>query len=165
MPTMKPNRSTIAGELAILKDIWSKAFPGFDKINYDYEYYKIKNGLGDCSKMFEGALARRGSLIREATHHRDFTDGSDAKKATAFDVFKQGKFLRRIAKIQNIKTKRGILRCIVGEGILDTTYYFKFPPSAYKDLSVIVIGFLEDGTPNFGKWAKYQVKTWKELTH
>ncbi|NDC22481.1 hypothetical protein EBZ57_03905 [bacterium] len=162
---MNNKRSSTAGEIALLKDLWPKAFPGFDKSHYEYEMYKIRNGIGDCSDLFEFAMAKRSKLKRDPTHYKDFTDGSDAKKATCFDSFSKGKFFRRVAKIANINKKKGWLRCIVGDGILDKTYYFKIPRSAYKDISVIYISFQQDGTPNFGKWGKFQVKTWKDLTH
>jgi len=164
---MKNNfkRSCTAGEVELLKDLWPKAFPGDNKIAYEHDLYKIRNGISDCSGLFEFALSKRGPLTRDLTHYRDFTDGSDAKKATCFDVTLKGVLKRRIGKISNINKKKGCLRCIVGCGLLKTTYYFKIPKSAYKNISTIVIRFLSDGTPNFGKWSKYQVNTWQELTH
>jgi hypothetical protein len=110
--------------------------------------------------LFERALAKRSNLKHTPAFYKDFSDNSDAKTAV---TFQKGNF--RIAVIKNIQNKIGKLRCIIACPITGQVYYFKIPKSAYKDQGTICIRFKIDDTPNFGKWGKYEVKTWQDLTH
>jgi hypothetical protein len=158
----KHKNNHLKGQLLLVEHLHPKAFPGAPKAVIAHDLYKAKLGVLKAHDLFEYAIAKRSHLKRTPEFYKDFSDNSDAKTAVSFDVTNLN---HRKAKISNIQTKIGILRCIVACPVLECIYYFKFPRSAYKDQGTINIRFKVDGTPNFGKWAKYQVKTWHKLTH
>lgn len=148
------------GQVLLVKHLHAKAYPGSSKENLFHVIKLAMDGVLKAGHLFERALAKRSKLKHTPVFHKDFSDNSDAKTAV---TFQKNNFL--IAVIKNIQSKIGKLRCIVACPLSSKVYYFKIPKSAYKDQITINIRFKLDGTPNFGKWGKYQVKTWRELTH
>ena len=159
--TMMKLDSNTKGQILLVRHLHNKAMPKSTKEELNHAIKLAKKGILKADGLFEVALATTSNLKHTPVYHKDFSDNSDAKTAVAFVCSRN----YIIAVIKNIKNKIGKLRCIVSEPNTEKIYYFKIPKSAYKDQKSITIGFKLDGTPNFGKWSKFQVKTWRELTH
>ena len=157
---MKLNSKT-KGQVLLVKHLYAKAYPGSLKEDLNHAIKLARDGVLRTDGLYEKALAKRSKFKHTPVAHKDFSDNSDAKTAVAF--LNSRNFI--IAVIKNLQSKIGKLRCIVCEPTTEKIFYFKIPKSAYRDQKTITIGFKVDGTPNFGKWAKDQVKTWRELTH
>jgi hypothetical protein len=150
------------GQVLLVKHLHAKALPGSKVVELNHAIKMAKKGILKADGLFEVAISLRSDFKHTPVAHKDFSDGSDAKTAVAFLNSRNC----IIAVIKNIKSKIGKLRCIVCEPTTEKIYYFKIPKSAYRNQkSITISGFKVDGTPNFGKWAKYQVKTWGQLTH
>jgi hypothetical protein len=107
----------------------------------------IRHRLYGAGKLLEAAISESKGLERHDTEGRDFVDGSDAKTASV-RLMSRGRSYS--APIRDIYNKRGLLRAVVYERILDIFYYFLIPHDAYKHVpktSNIEIPFELDGTP------------------
>ena len=135
----------------------------------------VKQGDLAMESMVENAIARVGKLERTSQTGMDFTDGSDAKKVT---VVNQGtiKSPLRGAGFSS-KNKKGTLRVVVVDPLVEEVFYFKIPPEFYlgqeqkrREVALRILFSKEGGKPSFKlrsptaqrMWS-FQVKSFKEL--
>lgn len=104
-------------------------FAGYKKEHLPGLKKAVKQGDLAMESMVENAISRVGKLKRTNEHGMDFTDGSDAKKVT---VVNQGtiKDPNRGAGFST-KNKKGTLRVVVVDPMINEVFYFKIPPSFY----------------------------------
>jgi hypothetical protein len=119
----KITEDIIGGDLLIFDEIKLYLDWGSRKIKYAREL--VSQGLLDMSQLVEQAMvnASHGKLIHVPNGKGlDFTDGSDAKKATVFTFSDKGGLYRK-ARINSIKNKN-LLRIIVADSMIDECYFF-----------------------------------------
>ena len=136
-----------------------KWLPGFNDWNQEtLEAIASLGGL-QVSTLAEHALANlMGTfVVSEDTH--DLANGFDAKIATVRHHSYNQDYG---APVTNIHNKTGGLIVHVYERLLDKTYLFKIPRSAYEHISKtsnIEIPFNLDGTPKrSNKWWSYNIE-------
>lgn len=111
--------------------------------------YVVNISCLQLSTFFEQAIIIvNGKIKSKSTIGQDFCDRSDAKLSTV-RLHNSGQSYG--APITKVHTKRGLLRVMVYERILNKFYYFVIPYSAYKNMTRrtqnIEIPFHLNGTP------------------
>jgi hypothetical protein len=161
--------NSIAGDNIIFDDLIGKAYRNAKNADpIELLRRMVNDGVIQMDALFEKAISMVGKHTRDSAMGRDFADGSDAKKAItrwSYDSRCPNAKMRRVAMIQKIKNKKGLLRIIVAETLTNEVYYFKVPYDAYKDMTAFYIYFNEDGTPKYnGKSWQYQCKNFTEMS-
>ena len=82
-------------------------------------------------RLLEIAISVSKNLPRHDTEGQDFIDGSDAKTASVRWANRRAYYG---ACISSVSAKRGLLRCVVYERMLDRFYYFLIPHEAYQHI-------------------------------
>lgn len=166
--------NSILGDQIIFEELICKAY----KKNETADAMKllrkmVKDGVIQVDALVEKAISVVGKVKRSSSKGKDFIDGSDAKKATTFQMIeypsarnnRTKNYVRRVARITNIYNKEGWLRCVVAETLTNQIFYFKIPYSYYKDLTSIAIYFNEDGSPKInGKIWQWKCNTFTEMS-
>jgi hypothetical protein len=108
-------------------------FAGYKKEHLPGLTKAVRQGDLAMESMVENAISRTGKIERTNTPGMDFVDGSDAKKVT---VVNQGTIRdpNRGAGFSS-KNKKGILRVVVVDPMVNDVFYFKIPPSFYIGVS------------------------------
>ena len=147
---------------------WPTASP--EKIKLYREL--VEHGDLQIETVLENALAvTSGRYSRVAEVHRDFSDGSDAKKAIS--QFRNNDIENdrwtNSAAISGLTNKTGMIRSLVYSRYQDKFYFFAIPYSAYRGMARVDIlmdssvGYREpQGIPR-GKWTAYQVDSFEQL--
>lgn len=145
-------------QYAFYDELIHKAYPELSHCSFEV----IHRTLGNVSQeiLLEVSISKLGNLTRYNTKGMDYTDGSDAKAASA-----RWTSFRTVysAPVTNIFHKRGLLRVMVFERQFNKFYYFLIPYSAYKDIpekSNIEIYFNLDGTPRRDAKTKKYTNMW-----
>lgn len=104
-------------------------FAGYKKEHLPILKKAVRQGDIAMESMVENAISRVGKLERTNQTGMDFTDGSDAKKVT---VVNQGtiKDPNRGAGFSS-KNKKGVLRVVVVDPMVNEVFYFRIPPEFY----------------------------------
>ncbi len=119
--------------------------------------------------LLEVAISIKKNLKREDTEGRDFSDGSDAKTSSV-RWYGHNKYYG--APIMGVHNKRGLLRCVIYERMLDKFYFFLIPYAAYCHISKtsnIDIPFNLDGLPKrnarvkYTNWWNYEVSDFDSI--
>jgi len=134
----------------------------------------VKRGDLAMESLVENAVARVGKLERTNEAGMDYTDGSDTKKVT---VVNQGTKLKPYRGAGfSTKNKKGVLRVVVTDPMIEEVFYFRIPPTFYVGKSQkrretgLRIRFHKDGgkpkldknVPDTDIWY-YEVKSFKKL--
>lgn len=136
----------------------------------------VRQGDLAMESMVENAIARVGNLTRVNLVGMDFNDGSDAKKVT---VVNQGtiKHPNRGAGFST-KNKKGILRVVAVDSLVNEVFYFKIPPEFYvnvkqkrRQIALRIYFDKKGGKPDLSKIRKtttrelwsFQVDNFQEL--
>lgn len=117
------------------------------------------------------ALCSENSYERIDEYYRDFSDGSDAKKAVTQhrQNDKKRNQWTNSARISKVINKQGLLRCLVYSRFSQQIYFFAIPQVAYQGRNSIDIifdqsvGYKEPKGIPVGKWTRCQVKDFKTL--
>lgn len=156
--------NAVISDLQAYKELFPIAYPNRPKSELKKNIALVEDGIISVEMLLEKAIEVCGGIARYHTDGMDFEDWSDAKKATTQALVEKRKTPRRRATIQNLKTKVGTLRILVTETMTGLNYYFVIPHEAYSHLKKINIYFGEHGQPLNGKWFKFRVKTFDELS-
>ena len=125
--------------------------------------HMIQHGDITIESMAETTFSTLTGIKKISTESKDFKNGMDMKKATAWLNPKRP---RREAVITSFHNKTGSLISLVYEPLTAEFYWFKFPTSAYADRASITVYFDLDGAPrttskridvSFNAW-KYCIK-------
>ena len=169
----KYSKEQFIADKILLEKIYK--FAGYKKEHLPALTKAVKQGDLAMESMVENAIARIGKLERTNQTGMDFTDGSDAKKVT---VVNQGtiKSPLRGAGFSS-KNKKGILRVVVVDPLVEEVFYFKIPPEFYlgqeqkrREVGLRILFSKEGGKPDFKlrsptarqMWS-FQVRTFKDL--
>lgn len=150
------------------------AFPDLGKDSAEYIFSKQRlssdASLINNGGLLEQAISVQKGISRYSTIGKDFVDGSDAKCSSCrwhSNLKAYG------APITDIKNKKGLLRCVVYERLLDKFYYFLIPHKAYEWVSAksnIEIPFNLDGTPRRNSkhirnidWWQFEMNSFKDI--
>jgi hypothetical protein len=107
-------------------------FAGYKKEHLPTLKKAVKQGDLAMESVVENAISKVGKLQRVDLLGMDFVDGSDAKKVT---VANQGTIKSPIRGAGfSTKNKSGVLRVVVTDPLISEVFYFKIPPSFYKDV-------------------------------
>jgi len=146
------------------------------KIN-EHNKFLISHGVIQIETLLELAISRAGKLKRDATHGRDFSDKSDAKKVTSswrMNDIKRGSWTNSYT-VSNIHTKQGALRIMGYNRIANRFDYYVIPKRAYKHLKgkrldIILDAFngcYDEPTPTGEKanchWNRYRKSSFLEM--
>ena len=167
--------NAVKGDILIIQELCKQLRYSKQKTKFFVD--AANHGVIAVETFLEQAIAKVGGLTRTNKNGRDFTDGSDAKKATILihDVSDGYNNLKRSATIANLKNKRGILRIMIADPIYEKLYYFKVPRSLYMGKVTLTFTFSLQGetkiqryrdgkeTTTWKLWNKYRVMTFKEL--
>ena len=135
----------------------------------------VRQGDLAMESMVENAISKVGKLRRVNMIGMDFEDGSDAKKTT---VVNQGTVKKpsRGAGFST-KNKKGVLRVVAIDSMVNEVFYFKIPPSFYlntiqkrREIALRIYFDKNGGKPNMSPnktttkeiWS-FQVNTFEEL--
>jgi len=134
-----------------------------DQKLYEFSKNKLSNEMKLLStgSLLEQAISTRKKLTRHNTIGKDFVDGSDAKSSSVRWMSNNKTYSAQIADIYN---KKGLLRCVVYERLLDKFYYFLIPYEAYKHIpktSNIEVPFNLNGTPRKNAKGIKNVNWWQ----
>lgn len=168
--------STIKDDVKIFNFLYSKAYP--NRRDRKKLQALVWDGVITVETLLEKALAIQGGLIRDSIHGRDFTDGSDAKKATASIGRDSGRRKRvdgtisynprnrYTATVGHIETKNGALRVLVYEPKFDKFHFFLIPAGLYDDVKTLKFEFnIESGKlVDSCRWSPYKVGSFKDLS-
>lgn len=169
----KYSKEQFIADKILLEKIYK--FAGYKKEHLPALTKAVKQGDLAMESMVENAISRIGKLERTNQTGMDFTDGSDAKKVT---VVNQGtiKSPLRGAGFSS-KNKKGILRVVVVDPLVEEVFYFKIPPAFYlgqeqkrREIGLRILFSKEGGKPNFKlrsitaqeMWS-FQVRSFKDL--
>lgn len=169
----KYSEEQFAADEILLEKIYR--FAGYRKSHLPGLKKAVRQGDLAMESMVENAISRVGKLERTNKQGMDFTDGSDAKKVT---VVNQGtiKDPNRGAGFST-KNKKGVLRVVVVDPLVEDVFYFRIPPEFYIGVKQkrrevgLRIRFSKNGgmperfTPNGTSkeiWS-FQVNSFKEL--
>lgn len=169
----KYSKEQFIADKILLEKIYK--FAGYKKEHLPALTKAVKQGDLAMESMVENAISRIGKLERTNQTGMDFTDGSDAKKVT---VVNQGtiKSPLRGAGFSS-KNKKGILRVVVVDPLVEEVFYFKIPPEFYlgqeqkrREVGLRILFSKEGGKPDFKlrsptaqqMWS-FQVRTFKDL--
>lgn len=145
----------------LIKFCINKAYgeqPSIEELTRD----NIING----TQLSELAISKRSGIpMCEHGEHRDLIDNSDVKTATVQEAYynvklKSGKKKRHVryyAVITNVKSKIGMLRCIVFNPISLKWHFFMIPPSAYLTVQDVKIAFDKETQEAKGMYKQYEV--------
>jgi hypothetical protein len=123
----KYSLDVFASDLILLNKIYR--FAGYTKRDLPILQKATTRGDLAMESLVENAISRTGKIQRVNIPGMDFDDGSDAKKVT---VVNQG----TIAKPKrgagfSTKNKKGLLRVVVVDPMVNEVFYFKIPPEFY----------------------------------
>jgi hypothetical protein len=169
----KYSQEQFVADKILLEKIYK--FAGYKKEHLPALIKAVKQGDLAMESMVENAISRVGKLERTDQTGMDFTDGSDAKKVT---VVNQGtkKSPIRGAGFSS-KNKKGVLRVVVVDPLVEKVFYFRIPPEFYlgqeqkrRELGLRILFSRDGGKPNFKlrsttaqeMWS-FEVKNFKEL--
>jgi len=166
--------NSILGDQIIFEELICKAYTKKETADAMKLLRKmVKDGVIQVDALVEKAISVIGKVKRSSGKGKDFIDGSDAKKATTSQIIEYPStyngltknYVRRVARITNLRSKKGWLRCVVAETLTNEIFYFKIPYSYYKDLTSIAIYFNEDGSPkrNGAIW-EWSCNTFTEMS-
>jgi hypothetical protein len=169
----KYSKEMFRADAILLEHIYS--FAGYNKTDLPVLRKAVKRGDLAMESLVENAVSRVGKLKRVDVIGMDHEDGSDTKKVT---VVNQGTKLKPYRGAGfSTKNKKGILRVVVVDPLIEEIFYFKIPPAFYVGVKqkrrevALRIRFHKDGGRPFKKneivsdtdiWF-YQVKTFKKL--
>lgn len=161
---------TLDLDTAFFEQLFHKAYPDFSNEMYHFAKQMVVDGVIQIETLLELAIAKVGKLKRLSVEGMDYSDKSDAKKAS---VRFRGNGGAYSACIQQVHTKKGNLRVMIYERQQDRFYYFVFPRESYdhiKSSSNIEIPFELDGTPRrkpkrpvYTNWWAYEVDSFEAM--
>lgn len=146
-----------------------------DATRYQLSLYRelVDNGDLQIETVLENALCKtsKGLYKRISENFKDFSDNSDAKKATSsYRNNKLGIQWTNSVFVSGISKKTGLIRALVYSRANEQFYFFAIPHQAYKNLDRVEISmdvtYSADapiiGVPK-GKWTKCMVPTFERL--
>jgi len=171
----KYSKEIFAADMILLQNIYSHA--GYSKKDLTILKKAVRRGDLAMESLVENAIARVGKLKRVNLTGMDFDDGSDAKKVTVVNQGTKEKPMRGAGF--STKNKKGVLRVVVVDPMVEKIFLFKIPPSFYvaqkqkRRETALRIPFSKfGGKPQFNAnsttsvdiWS-FQVKSFKELSN
>jgi hypothetical protein len=131
------------------RDYFEYLFPmAYPNTNKKVEHFirdeMIPNGDITIESLAETAFSQMTGIKKISTIGKDFVNGMDMKKATAFVNPNRPRVEARITSFQ---AKVGSLITLVYEPFTKKFYWFKFPSSFYRLMKTVTVYFDLDGTP------------------
>ena len=160
---MATRKQDLQHELEWVKFLAPYLMPKFD-MRLDQYIELARSGMFTVSSMFEVCLAHLGGyeVVREDPY--DFSDGTEAKYATA--RFRNSRSTRS-ASLKGIENKTGLIRAaVMMPSDVPQFYFLAIPEDYYAGQSSIEIPFTITNNPQLLKpvW-RYQVKDIQELAN
>lgn len=131
-----------------------------------------KDNIINGTQLSELAVSKiSGIPLCDNGEHRDLIDNSDVKTATVQESYyttklvsgKKTKNVRYFGVITNVKSKLGMLRCIVFNPKTSNWHFFLIPPSAYRKVQNVKIAFDKDTQLPKGQYAVYEVENFEAV--
>jgi hypothetical protein len=158
-------QNSVLGDQLILTEIFPWIQKKFSQSSLESLQQMVPEGVIQIDALVEVAMAscnKKLNRIIGAQDGMDFTDGSDAKKATLY--YNNSK--RSYTACVNVKNKTGTLRVILAIPHECRVVFFKIPYSKYESVTsnaYPTITFYQSVNKSFGKNERYRVNTFKKL--
>lgn len=136
----------------------------------------IQDNIINGTQLVELAVSKVSGLkFCPVGYHQDFLDMSDVKTST---IQRQESYKKRVLKdgtkrryktitytitVQDVNKKVGVLRIITWNPFLEKYHYFRIPPSAIFNRSILKITFDNETILPIGKYAQFEVDTFEEV--
>jgi hypothetical protein len=157
----------------LIMDFLKMAYPSKDPSIKELINDNIING----ARIVELAVSRVAGLEFSPTgYNQDFIDMSDVKTATlqkhdrvrtqvlASGTKKRYKSTSYTVSIGDVNKKYGVLRIIAWNKFLNKYHFFRIPPSAVFNRSILKITFDGETISPTGKYAQYEVSSFEEVS-
>ena len=123
----KYSKEMFRADSILLEHIYN--FAGYNKSDLNVLRKAVKRGDLAMESLVENAVSRVGKLKRVDIMGMDHEDGSDTKKVTVVNQGTKAKPNRGAGF--STKNKKGVLRVVVVDPLIEKVFYFKIPPSFY----------------------------------
>lgn len=152
-------KNSIAGDMLVFDTLFDVAYPTATPSQRAFCRSMIMDGTMSTDALTELAISNESKIARNSITGMDFADGSDAKKVT-LTITKNAV----TANVRSIKTKTGVLRCVVANTLKNRVDFFKIPHSVYSEYkSMFAITYTPEGEPRLKCALPHQVKSFAEL--
>lgn len=152
-------KNSIAGDLLVFDELFDVAYPNATSSQRAFCRAMIMDGTISTDALTELAISKEAKIDRNPVTGMDFKDGSDAKKVTLTITKKAVN-----ANVRSIKTKTGVLRCVVANTVKNRVDFFKIPHSVYSEYkSIFAITYTPEGEPRLKCALPYRVNSFAEL--
>ena len=169
----KYSKEIFKSDSILLQHIYSHA--GYNKADLPVLRKAVMRGDLAMESLVENAVARVGKLKRVNIIGMDHHDGSDTKKVTVVNQGTKAKPYRGAGF--STKNKKGVLRVVVVDPLINEVFYFRIPPSFYVGVEqkrrgvALRIRFHKNGgrpffkneVPNSTDIWSFEVKSFKKL--
>lgn len=160
---MSTTDNSIPLDLKFFDELYDHRYPQSTAEDRAMRRKMCEDGEIQIETMLENAICLAGGLTKDSVDHRDFTDGSDAKKVVS-QYRRKTKGDANGYLIPKVTNKTGTLRIMAWNKLAGRFDYFVIPNKAYRHTSTLEITLcIYSGDTGYGQYRKYQVKNFKEM--